>query len=67
MSEIEKMERYIERTAVSAHATNNFDMLQSEWIALACACKADPISGVSLAFLYGQAKGYRAAKAKARR
>ena len=65
MSEIEKMKRYIERTKMSTIYQINIQ----EAFALAHQAYAAndlPIEMVSLAFKYGQAKGYRAAKAERR-
>lgn len=63
MSEIEKMKRYIERTKMSTI----YQISLQEAFALAYqAYDANdfPIEMISLAFKYGQAKGYRAAKAE---
>lgn len=62
MSEIEKMKRYIERTKIpDGKATtpcgNLLQMLE----------EMDGFSAVLTAFMYGRAKGYRAAKAEVKR
>lgn len=62
MSEIEKIQRYIERT--KANISDRYDMGLLEVCELKNA--ADTTDAVYLAFLYGRAKGYRAAKAERR-
>ncbi len=57
MSEIEKIERYTKRTKAPA---NRWALSMSEWLALASI--ASPLNAVALAYNYGKAKGYRAAK-----
>lgn len=57
MSEIEKMKRYIERTK---SPEDRWSLSMSDWLALAGMW---PVSdAVALAYNYGKAKGYRAAK-----
>lgn len=65
MTEIEKMQRYIERTKLDK---NRMCLDFSEACALAKEAKtADAaLEMVALAFNYGKAKGYRAAKAEVR-
>lgn len=65
MSEIEKMKRYIERTKMEAD--NSYQMNIREMLDLANATVETPVEIVCLAFEYGKAKGYRAAKAEGRR
>ena len=65
MSEIEKMERYIKRTKMAKH--DSYQMNFMELVELANATAKIPIYVVCLAFNYGKAKGYRAAKAEVRR
>ena len=65
MSEIEKMKRYIERT--TREADNSYQMNIREMLDLAHATVETPVEIVCLAFEYGKAKGYRAAKAEGRR
>lgn len=67
MSEIEKMKRYIELTKMNIKNPLQYAMNMREAIELAEMAKTSglfPIDAISLAFDYGQAKGYRAAKAK---
>ncbi len=67
MSEIEKIQRYIERTKMDK--SRRYQMSMNEAFALshqAYTCGDLPIEMISLAFHYGQAKGYRAAKAEVR-
>lgn len=68
MSEIEKMERYIKLSNIEE--TRSYKLNLSEAFALADQahnCGDLPIAVICLAFRYGKAKGYRAAKAEARR
>lgn len=65
MSEIEKIQQYIERTAIQKALATRHEMCFNECLALAHsggACDA-----IALAFCYGRAKGYRAAQAEVRR
>lgn len=62
MSEIEKIQRYIARTGVGYKDTSPYHMSVAEAFALARA--SDNVRAISLAFEYGRAKGYRAAKAE---
>lgn len=65
MSEIEKMERYIKRTKLDKN--DRFFLTTPEAFELAHKAFADtdfPIETIVLAFNYGKAKGYRAARAK---
>lgn len=64
MGEIEKMERYIKRTKASN--MNAYQMNLREMLDLAHSAVEAPIDAVCLAFEYGRAKGYRAAKAERR-
>lgn len=67
MSEIEKMKKYIERTKLDPN--DRFYMSMSEAFELAYqaqTCGDFPLDAVNLAFKYGMAKGYRAAKAERR-
>ncbi len=62
MSEIEKMQKYIERTKMeNGHL---YQMNMREMLDLAHTAAETPIDVVCLAFEYGKAKGYRAAKAE---
>ena len=67
MTEIEKMKRYIERTKMDVKNPIQYAMNLSEAFELAkqaINCGDLPVEMISLAFDYGKAKGYRAAKAK---
>ena len=69
MSEIEKMRRYIERTKMRTSDTGPYKMNLMEAFELAHKAldyHGLPIEVISLAFDYGKAKGYRAAKAEGR-
>lgn len=63
MSEIEKIQRYIARTKKFPDGTP-YQMNLSEAFSLAGMSAEDAIGAVSLAFEYGRANGYRAAKAE---
>ena len=63
MTEIEKMKRYIERTKMGK---NHYQMNFQEALELARATAEMPIDIVCLAFEYGMAKGYLAAKSEVR-
>ncbi len=63
MSEIEKIKRYIDRT--NANISDRYEIGCLEVGALKR--EFDVTDAVYLAFLYGRAKGYRAAKAEARK
>ena len=62
MSEIEKMKRYIERTNANISDRYEIELLEVRELTR----KPDKADAVYLAFLYGRAKGYRAAKAEVR-
>ena len=67
MSEIEKIQRYIERTNMAQNGRFYMDMAES--FELAQQMQNSDKMGldiISLAFNYGKAKGYRAAKAERR-
>lgn len=67
MSEIEKMKRYIERTKLSKNNRFGLNMPEAFELAYQAYTMGDlPIEIISLAFDYGRAKGYRAAKAERR-
>ena len=67
LNEIEKMKKYIERTKLNNG--DGFSMSMKEAFELVrSAQRSDfPVDVISFAFTYGKAKGYRAAKAEARR
>lgn len=70
MSEIEKMKRYIERTRMSIKNPLQYAMNMREAFELAHMVgtgDALSIEAISMAFNYGKAKGYRAAKAEVRK
>ena len=62
MSEVEKIKRYIYKHG--APRDPHYDMSLKE--ALAVAHEVGGIDAVCMAFVYGKAKGYRAAKAEVR-
>lgn len=66
MSEIEKMKRYIERTKMKDTGTGVYKMNLCEAFALAHEANEPIVDMIALAFNYGKAKGYRAAKAERR-
>ena len=61
------IKKYVENTRINKNTTKYYDMGTSEMgpIGGLCACRFE--DGIYLAFEYGRAKGYRAAKAEARR
>ena len=61
LSKIEQMENYIKRTNVTH---TQYALTVDEWLLLAHEVVNKPLDVISIAFSYGQAKGYRAAKAK---
>lgn len=68
MSEIEKMKRYIERTNLKEGDRYYLDMREAFELAIQARESNDfPLEVINLAFKYGKAKGYRAAKAEVRR
>ena len=67
MSEIEKMKRYIERTKMKKADRFYLDMAEAFELTIQALNSDDfPLEVISLAFNYGKAKGYRAAKAERR-
>lgn len=66
MSEIEKIRRYIERTKMSR--ADNYCLVYGEAVELlhTAADTNSMFEIIALAFNYGKAKGYRAAKAERR-
>lgn len=67
MTEIEKMKQYIERTNMNKKAVHFYPLSLSEALELKQKVResyfyTDEV--ISLAFNYGKAKGYRAAKAE---
>ncbi len=67
MSEIEKMQRYIQRTKLNDDDRFYLDMREAFELAMQARNSKDfPLEVINLAFKYGKAKGYRAAKAEGR-
>lgn len=67
MTEIEKMKKYIERTKLDDGGHYKIGMHEAFELARQAYKLNDlPIEIISLAFNYGKAKGYRAAKAERR-
>lgn len=68
MSEIEKIQRYVERMKLDVSKRYDMNMIEGlELSNAAYTAKALPLEVITLAFNYGRAKGYRAAKTEARR
>lgn len=66
MSEIEKMQRYIDRTKLK---NDNYSLMNSEIEALFFMAAKGPhntVDAIMMAFDYGKAKGCRATKAQVR-
>ena len=67
MSEIEKMQRYIQRTKLNDNDRFYLDMREAFELAMQARNSKDfPLEVINLAFKYGKAKGYRSAKAEGR-
>ena len=67
MNEIEKMQRYISRTKMDPDNRFSMGMEEAfELVSQARSSKDFSLKVISLAFNYGKAKGYRAAKAEVR-
>lgn len=65
MTELEKIKRYISETIKSP--MEKYDMSYSECLEIKNQSKSEGlVEGIALAFEYGRAKGYRAAKAEMR-
>lgn len=64
MSEIEKVKRYIQEPNIPKDVSRHYTIRIKEGKAIGSLPRFDAIL---LAFFYGEAKGYRAAKAEARR
>lgn len=68
MSEIEKMQRYIERTKLDKNSRFGLSTTEAFELAHKARTMAEfPMEVICLAFNYGKAKGYRAAKAEVRK
>lgn len=66
MSEIEKMKRYIERTKLPSGVKDKYCLCVGEMNEVEKYLQSDMFSALCFLFEYGQAKGYRAAKAEGR-
>lgn len=64
MSEIERIQRYIDQTGVKRA---EYNMSFKEAVEMTRMAANDPLDTIAMAFNYGKAKGYRAAKAEAQR
>lgn len=65
MTEIEKMEKYVERTKMVHNERYSLHCQESFALARHAQGTGDPLyEAIFLAFSYGAAKGYRAAKAE---
>ena len=64
MTEIEKMQKYIERTKLNKDSMCLHWPEAMELARAAAQTKDDAFKMIALAFNYGKAKGYRAAKAE---
>lgn len=67
MSEIEKIKRYIALTGIKVHGQDRYAMNMREVRELMRSGEERPFDAIDLAFEYGKAKGYRAAKAEVRK
>lgn len=65
MNEVEKIQDYIDRTKIKRPKAYTWSL--QELSALYSLAERDPYESFRLAFNYGRAKGYRAAKAEARK
>lgn len=63
MSEIEKIQQYIGKSRIPKKKANAYSIDMREAFAIA---NMPALEAINLAFKYGQAKGYRAAKAEVR-
>lgn len=58
MTELEKIQRYIDRTRLSRETKENYCMFFSDMRVLYEEINKDGFGGLCLAFDYGRAKGY---------
>lgn len=65
MTEIEKIQRYIERTKLDKNRMS-LGFVEACALTRAATTPDDTLEMIALAFNYGKAKGYRAAKAERR-
>jgi hypothetical protein len=63
----ERIERYIENTKLSPKITDGYCLYYSEVVAFYEEMGKDWFGAIGIIFSYGRAKGYRAAKAEARK
>lgn len=66
LSEMDNIQRYIRNTGMPAELSDRYQMDPKELLAIMEGCKGNPGAAALLAFTYGLAKGYRAAKAEVR-
>lgn len=59
MADLQRIQKYIDKT--QADNMWRYELMMNDWKALAT---LHTIDAVAMAFLYGRAKGYRAAKAE---
>lgn len=65
MSEIEKIKQYVDKYGISRHSRYDMNMIEGlELSKIAYEAEDLPLEIIVLAFNYGRAKGYRAAKAE---
>ena len=68
MNEIERIRRYVERETIRWNNRYGMNMIEGLELSRAAYEAEDlPLEIIVLAFNYGQAKGYRAAKAEGRK
>ena len=67
MSDVEKIQQYIDRSQISIAIRNRYQLLGHEIFTLGELGLVDSCKAASLAYSYGFAKGYRAARAEAKR
>lgn len=66
MTEIEKMQKYIERTKIPNDPKDNYCFRLGEMEEVRKYAQSDMFGALCFLFEYGKAKGYRAAKAEVR-
>ncbi|MCM1234386.1 MAG: hypothetical protein NC489_30160 [Ruminococcus flavefaciens] len=67
MEFIEALKLYVERTKMSKGLKEKYNMSTNQMLTLLDFTKSSPMEAIFLAFDYGRAKGYRAAKGEQRR
>lgn len=65
MPGIDKINRYIFETQMPAKLSDRYQMDPKDLIAIVDAAKGSTTAAAMLAFTYGKAKGYRAARSEA--